>query len=233
MSRRAWVGVIALLILLAVILAAPYLLLHQQEVVLLGRAQTQTVEQGEYHVERQSPSLLDRINLTVDPDAVPSWLAQEMVGDRFGRWEDLTNQLRRELQLLLNLSDSALLGKYNDLSVIYYYQPDSQQMAAFASYYFSSSDGTLTLEMDLWERKITAFDFWISNQEGQGVLQIMAAQFQSADWERRWANYLGLEYLENGKPEAVFRGKTTGGQVTYQQYADGENYSWRPVYTAP
>lgn len=233
MSWKAWAGVTALLVLLGIILAAPYLLLRQQEAVLLGRAQTQEVEQGEYHVERESTSLLDRINLSVDPNAVPSWLAQEMVGERFGRWEDLTSQLRREMQLLLNLSESASLGQYNNLSVLYFYQPESQKMAAFASYYFSRNDGTISVEMDLRARKITAFDFWISDSTAQGVLQIMAAQMQSADWERRWASYLGVEYVEDGKPQATFRGKTTTGQVCYQRYADGENFSWQPVYVSP
>ena len=232
MSRRAWVGVIALLILLAVILAAPYLLLHQQEVVLLGRAQTQTVEQGEYHVERQSPSLLDRINLTVDPDAVPSWLAQEMVGSRYGHWDGLMSRLRQELTLLMGVSANSI-GQYTDLRVIYYYHPTDQRTASFASCLFSGSDGQLSLELDLQDYKITALDFSLATPDGTGVLHTLATLLQSGDWERRWGSYLGLEYQEDGFPEATFR--IRGGQktVTYYRYADGVNFSWRPLEGTP
>lgn len=232
MTKRSIAAVALLLVLLTVILAAPYLIMRQQEIRLLRRVTTQTVDQSSFYPEKEPTTLLDRICLSVDPDAAQSWLAQEMVGSRYGHWDGLMSRLRQELTLLMGVSANSI-GQYTDLRVIYYYHPTDQRTASFASCLFSGSDGQLSLELDLQDYKITALDFSLATPDGTGVLHTLATLLQSGDWERRWGSYLGLEYQEDGFPEATFR--IRGGQktVTYYRYADGVNFSWRPLEGTP
>lgn len=231
MTKRSIAAVIALLALLALILAAPYLLLHQQEAAVLRRVQTQTVDESVYRQEAEQTTLLERINLSVDPKAVPSWLAQEMVAERISGWDKLLPQLRQELQLLTGLS-AAELVQFSDAGILYYYLPEKRQTASFVSCIFAMAGGQLTLELDLTEERLVALDFQLSESNSSGLLQILAAQLQSSDWERRWATYLGLEYQEDGRPLATFRTRDGLGTVVYQRMIDGTHFSWKPVSTA-
>lgn len=231
MSKRCIVAVIVLLALLVLILVAPYLLLRQQEAAVLQRIQSLAVEESVYRQELEETTLLDRINLSVDPKTVPSWLAQEMVAERIDGWDKLLPRLRQELQLLTDISASRL-SQFSNAGILYYYLPERRQMASFASCEFTLADGKLTLELDFTEKKLVALNIQLNDTNGSGMLQVLAAQLQSSDWERRWAGYLGLEYQEDGRPQAIFRSRDGQGTVTYQRTVNGTNFSWLPVSTA-
>ena len=112
-----------LLVLLTVILAAPYLIMRQQEIRLLRRVTTQTVDQSSFYPEKEPTTLLDRICLSVDPRCGPVLAGPGDGGQPVRHWDGLMSRLRQELTLLMGVSANSI-GQYTDLRVIYYYHSD-------------------------------------------------------------------------------------------------------------
>ena len=228
MSRKTWIACAIVVILLFLSLLAPTLLLHQQTRAALSHIERYRAEQSVFLLEDDVSSLYERLALSVDEEAVSSWLAQAMVEDRFGRHDQLSSQLLREMRRLLGTGADALLNAHTDLNILYYYHPVTQRSAAFLSCYYVLSDGYLSVEMDLKSETITALDFWYTAATPTGPLLSLSNLISSSDFPSRWASYLTIPY--QGVSGALHCYGPDGEiPIAYQYTTDGQSYSWRPV----